>query len=104
MGLIIFALMVRWSMVVGWWELVRHPRAFGRKTSLSSDEFIIPGRNLRAATKHMSLSKTLASEVTLERGDTVGLSAGTTTTTGESQRLHVVEEVDDQDVKEDRMV
>lgn len=48
--------MLRWSMLVSWWELIRNPRGFKRRNSLGF-EFGSPG-----GTKHMSLSRPLASE------------------------------------------
>ena len=48
--------MLRWSMLLSWWELIRNPGRFKRRNSLGF-ELGSPG-----GTKHMSLSRPLASE------------------------------------------
>lgn len=57
-GIFTFCLMIRWSMLVGWWELLRHPRR-SRQAS-NPEDFVItsPGTTI----KRMSLGKGLESE------------------------------------------
>lgn len=33
--------MVRWSMLVGWWELIRNPRQMFRRPSTGSEDFVM---------------------------------------------------------------
>lgn len=54
-GIFTFSLMVRWSMITGWWELIRHPL---RRPSVDF-ELMQPGMG----PKHLSLTKPLASEL-----------------------------------------
>lgn len=39
-GIATFFLMVRRSMLQGWWELIRNPRSFGRRPTLGEDDFV----------------------------------------------------------------
>ena len=33
--------MIRWSMFVGWWELLRNPKTFFRRPSTGSEDFVM---------------------------------------------------------------
>ncbi|KAK5133052.1 hypothetical protein LTR08_008257 [Meristemomyces frigidus] len=62
LGPLVFLLMLRWSMFVGWYELLRDPRQFlnflhGRRASVGSQDFI-----MQSSPKHMSLTRPLGSE------------------------------------------
>lgn len=49
--------MIRWSMITGWWEMLRHPMR--RRRDSVDFELMLPGGS---STKHMSLTKPLVSE------------------------------------------
>ena len=55
--------MLRWSMLVAWWELIRNPRGVRHRDSLGFDLGSPDG------TKHMSLSRPLASEQAAKEND-----------------------------------
>lgn len=40
-GIIVFLLMVRWSMLIGWYELIRNPKTLFRRPSTGSEDFVM---------------------------------------------------------------
>jgi hypothetical protein len=65
LGSVIFLLMIRWSMVIGWYELLKDPRQLlhrfqRRRPSVGSQDFIMQG----SSPKHISLGRPLDSEKT----------------------------------------
>lgn len=65
----VFLLMLRGSMLTGWYHLLRDPRQLlhmwrGRKPSIGSQDFVMGSKS----PKHMSLGKTLESEAETGEG------------------------------------
>ena len=55
-GIFTFSLMVRWSMLVGWWELIRDPRSIHFNKRYSGQKFVaarkrISGRSAKESEK-----------------------------------------------------
>ncbi|KAK4556507.1 hypothetical protein LTR86_006651 [Recurvomyces mirabilis] len=59
LGPVVFFLMVRWSMLEGWWEIIRNPLGYFKKRrgSMSSQDFI-----MATSPRHISLNKPLGSD------------------------------------------
>ena len=99
--------MLRWSMFVGWYEILRNPRAFlanlkGRKSSLGSDdeEFVV-----QKEPKHLSLTKPLGSDSNADsnaKHHNVG--SRTEARTGDVSPVSEVDEMDAKEAREDRVV
>ena len=95
--------MLRWSMFVGWYEILRNPRAFlanlkGRKSSLGSDdeEFVV-----QKEPKHLSLTKPLGSDSNTEHHN---VGSRTEARTGDVSPVSEVDEMNAKEAREDRVV
>jgi len=91
-GLVVFLLMLRSSMITGWLEPLRHPRKLvaifqGRRPSLGDQDFI-----MQEEPKHMSLQKPLESDIPLSPKSVSHVqAAGTSTGRPSEDKWHEVE-------------
>lgn len=95
--------MLRWSMFVGWYEILRNPRAFianfkGRRSSLASDdqEFVV-----QKEPKHLSLTKPLGSETNTAHHNADSRAEART---GDVSPVSAVDEIEAKETREDRIV